>query len=430
MTPAKQRAQFYYQRATRSALAKVPAELTKYRHWVVWKEAPPDIPISKPKKVPLNPMTLDADDWNNPANWSERSTATQILEENYWLRGVGFVFSNGSNGDPYTFFDLDKSVLNGEIAPWANEFASMVNSYTEISPSGMGIKIIVRAKLGSRRKSFEFTDGKGYKHEIECYDANKFFAATGNRVTETPEIIRDGQSLLDTLHPQTAEEESGPPIDRSDDEYAEEVDAIPDNKLLEKILASKQKRKFEKLMAGSTEDYSGYFSASGALCAILAFWTRANPERINRLYLKSGLYEEKWWEEPCYSGRKSRREYVIEGACRKTAAKEMYVPLPPSPEIKKITDSGNATLLVAAHRDNLLYCFEMKKWLFWDGKRWQVDEKQRARVLMEETLRDRVAELVQSGDAEEITEASAYLDTHRITNGLREAKSSAFLPPI
>jgi putative DNA primase/helicase len=93
----------------------------------------------------------------------------------------------------------------------------------------------------------------------------------------------------------------------------------------------------------------------------------------------------------------------------------------PKPD-EKITDSGNADLLVAAESDNLLYCFEMKKWLVWDGKRWQVDESQRARALMEKTMRVRVLEVAATGTAKQVALASACLDSYRLTNGLREAE--------
>lgn len=106
--------------------------------------------------------------------------------------------------------------------------------------------------------------------------------------------------------------------------------------------------------------------------------------------------------------------------CAKIARSVCRYPVPKIGE--KITDAGNAELLVAAERDSLLYCFEMKKWLWWDGKRWQVDESQQSRSLMEKTMRARVLQTVATGTKEDIAKASACLDSFRITNGLREAE--------
>jgi putative DNA primase/helicase len=305
-------------------LENLPQELTRAKFWVVWKEDPPDTLGKKYKKHPLNALTLNGEGWQFPVNWSHHATALKVFEENPTLRGIGPVFSPD---DPYCFFDLDGVVKKGKLLDWAAEFVGMVDSYTEISPSGKGIKIIVRAKLGTRRKSFEFKDSKGDPHEIECYDASRFFAATGDRLQGSASDIEDRQELLDTLHPSFTEDKSSDPlIDRATDEYAEDVDAILDDKLIEKIQASGQATKFKRLMDGNTKGYAGYFAASGALCAILAFWTRANPTRIDRLYRKSKLFEEEWWSERCYSGQKSRSQYVIDAACKKAAAKDMYIP--------------------------------------------------------------------------------------------------------
>ena len=99
-------------------------------------------------------------------------------------------------GDLYAFFDLDGVIVKGKLLPWAAEFVSMVNSSTKVSPSGTGIKIIVRAKVGDRKKTFVLKDGNGVAHKLEVYDCDRFFAATGNRLEGTPRGIADRQELL------------------------------------------------------------------------------------------------------------------------------------------------------------------------------------------------------------------------------------------
>jgi P4 family phage/plasmid primase-like protien len=120
---------------------------------------------------------------------------------------------------------------------------------------------------------------------------------------------------------------------------------------------------------------------------------------------------------------------VPEGAFNETIVREeiehlidSYPKGNPKPPSERITDADNADHLVAAEGKNLKYGFEMKKWLVWDGKRWQVDEKQYARVLMERTMRARVGQVVPTGTAKDVADASKCLDTYRITNGLHEAE--------
>jgi predicted P-loop ATPase len=323
---------FYYPRAEVKLLANIPQELTKHKSWVVWEEKP-NGPSKKYRKMPLNPLTLSGIEWNLPENWSHRAVATQVFEENPNLRGIGFVFSVadkelGTTGEPYAFFDLDGVIAKDKLAPWATEFVAMANSYTEVSPSGTGVKIIVRAKVGARGKTFEFKDGNGDAHELEVYDCNRFFAATGDRLESAPREIADCQELLDTLHPPgEGEELLGPLPDREKDQYASDVDKISDESLIHKIAASSTGKKFLRLMNGKKTGYAGNFAASGALCSILAFWTRANPERIDRIFRQSNLFVDWWWEEKKYSGARSRAQYVIEKACKRAASKEMYTPL-------------------------------------------------------------------------------------------------------
>jgi primase-polymerase (primpol)-like protein len=62
------------------------------------------------------------------------------------LTGVGYVFSDG---DPYSGVDLDncRGRETGEIADWAKEIIRGLASYTEVSPSGTGVKIWVKGRL-------------------------------------------------------------------------------------------------------------------------------------------------------------------------------------------------------------------------------------------------------------------------------------------
>lgn len=51
------------------------------------------------------------------------------------------------------------------------------------------------------------------------------------------------------------------------------------------------------------------------------------------------------------------------------------------------TDYGNAERLRDRHRDFLLYCHPWKKWLFWDSKRWDIDNQGEIQQRAKETIR-------------------------------------------
>ena len=52
--------------------------------------------------------------------------------------------------DPYVGIDLDdcRNPETGEIAAWAQEIIDRFDSYTEVSPTGTGVRILIRTATG------------------------------------------------------------------------------------------------------------------------------------------------------------------------------------------------------------------------------------------------------------------------------------------
>lgn len=102
--------------------------------------------------------------------------------------GIGFVFTSR---DPFCGIDLDQCrTLNGKIEPEAQVVTERLASYTELSPSGTGIHVLVKAKLsGPGRRS-----GK-----VEIYDSGRYFTVTGQQLAHTGGFIENRQVQLDDL---------------------------------------------------------------------------------------------------------------------------------------------------------------------------------------------------------------------------------------
>jgi hypothetical protein len=82
-----------------------------------------------------------------------------------------------------------------------------------------------------------------------------------------------------------------------------------DEILLDKIIRSRQDQKFQKLFMGDWQgDYESQSEADLALCSILAFWSKKDPEQIDRIFCQSKLYREKWDEQ---HGRDTYGEMTI-----------------------------------------------------------------------------------------------------------------------
>ncbi len=141
----------------------IPAELKEFDQWVGWTWKWIE---GRWTKVPYDLKTGRSASSNDSATWS--SYAATEGHEN-----IGFMFSES---DPYCGIDLDSCIdpETGKMSKEARQIVGRFDSYTEISPSGTGVKIFVKARVpGPRRKN---------PHKrIEMYDRDRFFTVTGHR---------------------------------------------------------------------------------------------------------------------------------------------------------------------------------------------------------------------------------------------------------
>lgn len=149
----------------------IPEELKLLPQWVCHRD-----------KKPFNPITGKAAKAGQPGTWVAFAKAVKASER---YDGIGFEFNN--NG--IIGIDLDKVIAeDGTLLSEAAEVVSLLDSYTEISPSGRGLHIFVRGDIpaSGRRKGF-----------IEVYKAGRYFTMTGNTYgTVKPINERTGQLKL------------------------------------------------------------------------------------------------------------------------------------------------------------------------------------------------------------------------------------------
>src|SRR5262245_34814826 len=132
---------------------EIPEELRKLPNWVVWKlekRAGKD-GVLRDTKVPYNAKTGRKAKSNDPTTWSSFTEAIAALEPGGYS-GVGFNLFTTT----YVGVDLDGCRPNGYDSPWAANIIQELNSYSEVSPSGKGVHIIVKGELpdGPRQTAF------------------------------------------------------------------------------------------------------------------------------------------------------------------------------------------------------------------------------------------------------------------------------------
>ena len=174
----------------------IPHEITSRRRRVVWLyEVRQDKKGTwKWTKVPYQACPPPPDEecrpkakCNDPSTWSSYDAAMQTYLEVPGWDGIGYML-----GDDHAGVDCDKCVSpEGVIEPWAEEVVRQIDSYTEISPSGTGGKILVLGKL---------PEGRRRTGRLEMYSETRFFAITGNWLPGTPKTVEPRQSQLLQLH--------------------------------------------------------------------------------------------------------------------------------------------------------------------------------------------------------------------------------------
>lgn len=162
-------------------LDNIPGELKALPQWVAWKAVPKG-DGKKPTKVPVNPATGGNAMSNNPATWGSFDAAVKRATDD-GLAGIGMMFA----GDDLVGIDLDGHVYDLQSGKFTNPLAEAVTrsfaSYTEVSPSGTGVKTWFRSSLHPTRCTGTISR-YGESVDYETYHRGRWFTVTGHVLTQ------------------------------------------------------------------------------------------------------------------------------------------------------------------------------------------------------------------------------------------------------
>ena len=350
---------------------KIPQEMKDCSQWVCWKAVPGD--NGRVDKIPINPMNNRNASTADPKTWASFDKTIQHYErrKDRGINGIGFVFSKE---DPFIGIDLDDCVNleTKKMDLQAEAYVEKLYSYSEITPSGKGVHTIIKGKIpGTRRRNGNF----------EMYPQGRFFTVTGNHIEGTPATVESRQQEIDTLYRDIFGEEkpkTQTPISPTQ---------LPDEELLQKAKSAKNGEKFQRLMEGDIADYRSPSEADLALCVLLAFWCKNNPEQIDRLFRQSKLYRKKWDEK---HGDKTYGQMTIQTALENST--EVYTPAgeesKDSPDIKILdmlnaNEVGDAHLFVKLNYGKFVYDHSAGRWYEWRKHFWKEDIADKVTTAME-----------------------------------------------
>ena len=269
------------------------------KRWVNYRLQTVD---GKVTKVPYAVTGLKASSID-PSTWSTHDEAVRVSEK------VGIIFTPDQK---LLGIDIDHCLREGEIVHEQKEaIAALIHeadTYTEISPSGEGLHLILIID-----EPLPLLTNK--KAPFECYTSARYFTVTGASFGESRPVrtvtTEEANCLLAII---------GYPWGKKVQERIPRVITplpMDDTVILDKMFTSKNSSDIKALYNGDTSKYDNDESrADLAMCAHLAYWTDKDDVRMDRIFRISKLMRSKWDEKrgnTTYG--KMTIEKAIEGCC-------------------------------------------------------------------------------------------------------------------
>jgi primase-polymerase (primpol)-like protein len=291
----------------------IPEALTRCRIWCLW--VPEPTANGRWQKIPHTGRHTSASGYYSPrehlplfSKWQRCSSSD--FGQHYELNEIKQLWAMKSKIEKenntiigginvvmpchHIVVDLDKCILNGTLTPFARMVVDTLDSYTELSPSGTGLHIIVRKDtewggmiggVGNVNQSLplEVYDSKGVKH---------WMSITGH-IFEGRNTIHERTQQINTLCREHLPKKSSKVVSHV------EVDGQPitKNRLKEIVVAglARYGDKFELLWMGKWRElkYGSQSEADPAFCNYVASITN-KPSEIDGVMRHSKLYRSKW----------------------------------------------------------------------------------------------------------------------------------------
>ncbi len=308
-------------------VSKFPQELKEKGLFCLWRyEQRGD----KRTKVPYDPRTGRMAQSNDPGTFAPLETALAAQHNGYDGLGVG-IFGE------ICAIDIDHCVKeDGTFAQVGMYVMAIMDSYTEYSPSGKGLRILFKAPGFSYDKAAYYINNMKLGLEIYVAGAtSKYVTVTGSMVPDSDRTLRTRAAELQQVLDMYMRREQVPeqantqmtglmtrlassfgagssdcaaapardtaPVHQAAAEKAHDaaaVDAFGDLQLLNKAISARGGFQFDALYHGNTQGYPSHSEADLALCGNLAFWTGCDKARMDRMFRASGLMRADKWDRP------------------------------------------------------------------------------------------------------------------------------------
>lgn len=290
-------------------ISLIPDPLATRRQWVLWRYEERD---GRRTKVLLQPDYHKGErkyaKANEPKTWRSIAIADLVGTADD-IDGIGFVFSPD---DEFFGLDLDDCIdAAGNLSEFAAGILAECVTYTEISPSGRGLKMIGRGTIPEEFLAGKGTGRRDSKLGLEVYHSGRFFTFTG-RIYEGRSQLGDCQSAVDAIvarhfdrKPKRERKKITTPVADAD---------LTDEQIVKKASESRSGEVFRQLWSGQWEGrYGSQSEADQALTNMLAFYCRDDAGRLDSLFRQSGLMRDKWADRDDYRSETISRALAVAG---------------------------------------------------------------------------------------------------------------------
>jgi len=385
----------------------IPAELKALPQWICWRAVPKNNDPAKMDKQPVNPHTGQLASTNDPTTWGNFEEAVAGVNQ-FKLTGLGLVFSAT---DGLTGFDFDDCVDDqGNINPEVTAMLKRLGSYAEISPSGKGIKVWVKAKFALDRGHKVKKDS----YEIEAYKDGRYFTVTADVIPPYTNLVesQEAERLYQELFPQVN---------------------IPAPHTVNTVAPVEADRIKDALQHIPADDYDVWLNVGFSL----KWWASNGGDEATAKALweewskKSSKFNQtdlnQKWQQIHANGpgladpQTGKQRSITIGTLMALAKQYGWIPQKNVGQADlNLTEYGNAERLVRDHGQDVRYAHDMHKWFRWQGTRWQMDEngnvvriaKKTVRAIYKEALTINLVNAVDKKELEAMEKQKAAINNH------------------
>lgn len=264
----------------------IPDVLKNNALWCVWKWHKED------GKIPFSPVTGCPAQTNIENTFSNFDNAARAYQDGTY-DGLGMGIFHG-----FSAIDIDHCINDGQLSEMAQDIIALMGSYTEISPSGTGIRIVFTISDFSYDKTSYYINNR--KNGLEVYVSgatNKFVTITGN--ARNNYAVVDGSSALPVVldkymrRPTKAQTTLvKPPVPQSNIDYLE-IGLKRDSKLIAYWNGNRP-------LESESENDMGFMSK-------LLYWTNGDVDAAIRAFMSSPYVIQK---DDAHKKKLERKDYL------------------------------------------------------------------------------------------------------------------------